>query len=400
MYIVCTVVCTNRTAGGFSAVSTREPADLAAIHASELCRIETFCGDMSTASILTETYFGSTILQYLLFFAIISVGSVVGRSMGFFYNRRLKKRVDATTTEIDDVILYALGRPVVLLGAVGAAAVGQVVLSPVEPIASAVSVGIEVLIVILIAWIAVRLTDGIIKTYIGEYAERTESKLDDALVPVVSRMTNIAVVSVAGIVILDSIGYNVNALIASLGIGSLAVAFATRRTLTDIFGGAHIFSTKPFLVDDIVEIDGTAGTVEEIGLRTTQIRDFDGRLITFPNSKIATTEVKNITAEPTRRVKTFLELTDETSPEEMAEAIDLAEESVNATDGIDPERTGAWFWEYGDWGMCSRLQYHIESLDGWKQTRHTVNRNIQRAFEDAGLEMAAPAGAAPVDGDS
>ena len=50
--------------------------------------------------------------------------------------------------------------------------------------------------------------------------------------------------------------------------------------------------------------------------------------------------------------------------------------------------------------MCSRLQYHIESLDGWKQTRHTVNRNIQRAFEDAGLEMAAPAGAAPVDGDS
>lgn len=355
---------------------------------------------MTVDSILSETYLGSTILQYLLFFVILSVGAVLGRALGFLYERNLKKKAEATKTEIDDIILYALGRPVILLGVVGAAAVGQIVLTPVEPIASAVSVGIEVLVVLLIAWTAVRLTDGLIKTYIGEYAEQTESKLDDALIPIVSRMTNITIVSIAGVVILDSIGYNVNAIIASLGIGSLAVAFASRRALTDIFGGVHIFSAKPFLVDDLVEIDGTAGRVEEIGLRTTQIRDFDGRLITFPNSKIADTEVKNITTEPTRRVKTFIELTYETSPEDMADAIDLAEESVNAVEGVDPEKTGAWFWEYGDWGMRIRLQYHIDTLDDWKQVKHEVNRSIHDTFEDAGLEMAVPTGTLPVEGNA
>lgn len=324
------------------------------------------------------------------FFAIVSAGAVLGRSLSFVYETRLKQRADTTKTEIDDIILYALGRPVILLGVVGAAAVGELVLTPVEPIESVVSVGIESLVIALIAWTTVRLTDGLISTYIGEYAERTNSKLDDALIPIVSRMTNIAIVSVAGVVILDSIGYNVNAIIASLGIGSLAVAFAARRALTDIFGGIHIFSTKPFLVDDLVEVGEVVGTVEEIGLRTTQIRDFDGRLVTVPNSMIASTDVRNISSEPDRRIKTFLTLAYETSSEEVATAIDLAEGAVNAVDGIDTERTGAWFWEHADWGIRIRLQYHIEEIERWKGIRDEVNRNIRERFEEAGIEMAVP----------
>lgn len=348
---------------------------------------------------LTETYFGSTLYQYVLFFAILLIGAVLGRSIGFLYETRLKKRADATKTEIDDVILYALGKPVILLAVVLAAAVGQAVLTPIQSVQVAMDLAIEVLVIVLIAWVAVRLTDGLIKTYIGEYAERTKSKLDDALIPVVNRVTNIAIVSIAGVVILDTVGYNVNAIIASLGLGGIAVAFASRRALTDLFGGVHIFSAKPFLVDDLVEIDGTAGRVEEIGLRTTQIRDFDGRLITFPNSTVANTEVKNITSEPTRRVKRFIDLSYETSPEEMGTAIDLAIEAVNQVEGVDTEQTGAWFWEYGDWGLRIRLQYHIADLGEWKETIDTVNRNIQERFEAAGLEMATPADALPVQDD-
>lgn len=345
---------------------------------------------MAVEPVLSETYFGSTVSQYLLFFAILAVGAVLGRSLGFTYQRHLKKKAKATETELDDVVLYALGKPVVLLGVVGAAAVGREVLTPVEPFASAAGLAVEVLVVVLLAWVAVRLTDGLIDTYLGGYAEHTASKLDDALVPIVSRMTNITIVSVASIVILDTVGYNVNAIIASLGIGGVAVAFASRRALADIFGGAHILTANPFLVDDLVEIDGTAGRVEEIGLRTTQIRDFSGRLITFPNSYIADVEVKNITSEPTRRIKTFVGLTYDTTPAEMASAIDLAEESVNAVDGVDPEKTGAWFWEYGDSAMRIRLDYHITKLGEWKDVKDSVNRNIQVAFDDAGLEMAFP----------
>lgn len=345
---------------------------------------------MVVDQLLSETYFGSTVPQYLLFFIVVGVGAVLGRSLSFFYRQRLRKTAEATETEVDDIVLYALGRPVVLLGVVFGAAAGRRILTPVEPLRTVLNASVDIPVVVAIAWIAVRLTDGFIQTYLVKYVGHTDTKLDDELVPIVSRVTNIAIVSVAGIVILDSLGYNVTAVIASLGVAGVAIAFAARKTMADVFGGAHILSVKPFLVDDIVDIGGTTGVVEEIGIRTTRIRDFDGRMITLPNSTIANTEVRNISSEPTRRVKSFIGLSYDTTPAEMDAAIDLIVDTVNSVDGIDTEQTGAWFWEYGDSAMQIRLDYHIDALDRWKEVRGTVNREIQRGFEEAGFDMAFP----------
>lgn len=345
---------------------------------------------MAFESLLSETYFGSTIPEYLLFFGIVGVGALLGRALSYLYKRRLKNAVEATETKLDDVIAHALGRPVMLLGLILAIAVGRVVLSPVEPLKSILSASVEIPVIICLAWIAVRLTDGIIETYVITYADETESKLDDELVPIASRIINIAIVSITGVVILDSIGYDVTAVIASLGVGGVAVAFASRKTMADVFGGAHILATKPFLVDDVVDIDGTAGTVEEIGLRTTRIRDFDGRVITIPNSTIASAEVTNITSEATRRVQTSIALPYDTTPNEMADALLLLEETAKGVDGVDASKTGAWFWDYTESGMEIRIDYHIAALADWKEIRGTVNLEIQRALEDAGFEIAVP----------
>jgi len=345
---------------------------------------------MVVDSLLTETYLGSTIPQYVLFFLVVTVGAVLGRSLSFVYRQRLRRTAEATETEIDDILLYALGRPVVLLGVVFGAIAGRRILSPTEPLRTILNASVEIPVVATLAWIAVRLTDGFIETYLVKYVERTATKLDDQLVPIVSRITNIAIVSIAGIVVLDSLGYNVTAVIASLGVVGVAIAFASRKTMADVFGGAHILSAKPFLVDDVVEIQGTTGTVEEIGIRTTRIRDFDGQVVTVPNSTVANVEVRNVSLEPTRRVKTVLGLSYDTTPAEMDAAIELLVDTVNGVDGVDDDRTGAWFWEYGDSAMRIRLEYHIEAIDRRKDVRGRVNREILRAFDDAGFELAFP----------
>lgn len=352
---------------------------------------------MITESLFSGTYFGSTVAQYLVFFGVVAVGAAVGRSLSFFYNRRLRKKAEATETQLDDIILHSLGGPVVLLGVMFGVVAGRRVLTPVEPLTTVLTISVEVPVVVAIAWISLRLTDGFVQTYITEYVEQTESKLDDELVPIVSRVTNIAIVSIAGIVVLDSVGYDVTAVIASLGVGGVAVAFASRKTMADVFGGAHILSTKPFVVEDIVDIDGTAGTVEEIGLRTTRIRDFDGRTITVPNSTIANTEVKNITSEPTRRIKTSIGLSYETSPGEMETALEVARETVNAVDGVDPEQTGAWFWEYDDAALRILIHYHVHSEASWRDVKDTVNRELQDAFETTDVELAPPTGTLRLD---
>jgi MscS family membrane protein len=343
---------------------------------------------MVVESIVSETYFGSTIPQYLLFFAILGTGALLGRTLSYLYVRRLRTKAEATETQLDDIILHSLGKPVVLLGIVLAAAVGREVLTPVEPMASILNASVAIPVIVSIAWIAVRLTDGIVDTYLVEYVEETESKLDDELVPIVSRLTNIAIVSIAGIVILDSIGYDVTAIIASLGVGGVAIAFASRKTMADLFGGAHILSTKPFLVDDVVDIDGTTGTVEEIGLRTTRIRDFDGRVRTIPNASIAEAEVTNVSTEPKRRIKTHIGLSYATTPAEMDEAIRLAEETARGVEGVDAEQTRALFWDYGEFAMQVRLDYRVDARADWMRVKDTVNRHVQRALAEAGIELA------------
>lgn len=355
---------------------------------------------MPVEPILSETYFGSTLFQYVLFFTVLAVGALLGRSLSFVYRRRLRVKAEATETQVDDIILHSLGGPVVLLGVIFGVAAGRQFLTPVEPLRTVLSASIEIPVVVAVAWVAVRLTDGFIDAYVMEYVEETESKLDDELVPIASRITNIAIVSIAAIVILDSVGYDVTAVIASLGVGGIAVAFASRKTMADVFGGAHILSTKPFLVDDVVDVDGTAGTVEEIGLRTTRIRDFDGRAVSLPNSTIANAEVRNISSEPQRRIKSFVGLSYDTTPAEMERALSLAEETVNSVDGVDEEQTGAWFWEYGESAMRIRLDYYVVADADWKAVKGTVNYRVQRAFADAELDIAVPARTIRLEGES
>jgi MscS family membrane protein len=128
----------------------------------------------------------------------------VGQMLSFVYERRLKKKTEATNTEIDDIVIRSLGGPIALVG-VAVAAVGRNVLSPTETAQQILTAVVEILLIISFAWIGIQLTDGLIKIYSGRYTKRTESKLDDALVPIVSWMTNIPLISISIIVILDSI---------------------------------------------------------------------------------------------------------------------------------------------------------------------------------------------------
>ena len=85
---------------------------------------------MAVESLTETTYFGSSLLQYITFFAILTVGAVVGRALSFLYERRLRKKAAATGTEIDDIVARSLGGPISLLGVVVAAALGRQVLTP------------------------------------------------------------------------------------------------------------------------------------------------------------------------------------------------------------------------------------------------------------------------------
>ena len=131
--------------------------------------------------------------------------------------------------------------------------------------------------------------------YTTEIADKTETPLDNQMIPFIRRMALILLIGIAGIMILGHFEIEISGLIATLGVGSLAVALAAQAALSDTISGFMIMIDRPFRIGDRIEILelNTWGDVEDIGLRSTRIRTRDNRMVVVPNSVISKSLVVN-----------------------------------------------------------------------------------------------------------
>jgi MscS family membrane protein len=102
--------------------------------------------------------------------------------------------------------------------------------------------------------------------------------------------------TLAALMILSNLGYDIVSVLTGLGIGGLALAMAAQDTLANVFGSLTIFADKPFQVDDVVNIGGHTGTVTDVGLRTCRVRTFEDTLVTVPNKMLVGSTVENLSA--------------------------------------------------------------------------------------------------------
>ena len=145
-------------------------------------------------------------------------------------------------------------------------------------------------------------------------ALKTESKVDDQLIPFAIDIAKVLTIVLGFVMILGNVfNVNVTALVAGLGIGGVAFALASKESLENLLGSFTIFFDKPFIVGDTVTLGGVTGTVEKVGFRSTRIRTFDKSVVTVPNKNIISTELDNLGARPVRRVKFNIGLTYDTS---------------------------------------------------------------------------------------
>jgi len=135
-------------------------------------------------------------------------------------------------------------------------------------------------------------------------AEKTESSVDDQIIPVFHKFSRVFVSIVGMLFVLTVWGIQIGPLLTSLGIVGIAIAFALQNTLGNIFGGISIILDKSVKVGDKIKLDNdTMGTVMDVGLRSTKIKTWDGELITIPNGKLSDSRILNfIQPEPPVRV--------------------------------------------------------------------------------------------------
>ncbi|MFT6981243.1 MAG: MscS family membrane protein [Crocinitomicaceae bacterium] len=336
-----------------------------------------------------EKWGQNSIMSVFMSVGILISALIVGHVLYWAIGTFVKKITAKTKTGLDDILVDKLEEPVVYGIVILGFYWGFSRLHFTDSVDSFFANVFMIIFILNVTWLIVRVVDSLIEEYVVPIVEKSDSDLDDQLLPVL-RKTIKAVLWVFGVVIaLSNSGFDVGALIAGLGIGGLALALAAQDTVKNIFGGLMIFLDKPFQIKERIKVNGMDGFVEEIGVRSTRVRTLEGRLITIPNSQFSDNAVENISKEPTRKVVVNLGLTYETDPDKMTLAMDILKDIVAKNPKLMDDVLVS-FNSWGDFSMGILFIYWIISPDDILEAQTEVNMAILRQFNAAGLDFAYP----------
>lgn len=336
-----------------------------------------------------KKFLDSTLTQWLTALGILVASVIISKIVQYVLKRVMNKIASKTSTKLDDIILGLVGRPLgFLIVLLGLRLALQALTLPMKLIAW-VDKGFFITLSIVIAWLICRLIDALFKQYIRPLTEKSESTLDDQLLPIFRKALKWAVWIVAMVLALDNAGYDIGAILAGLGLGGLAFAMAAKDTVSNLFGSFTIFTDKPFAVGDRIVIDGNDGTVKEIGMRSTRLVTLDNRMVTIPNSHFQSGVVENISSEPSRKVPLTLGLTYDMDHAKIQQAMDILKE-INAADEGTEEECYVGFTEFGDFSLNVLFIYFIKKGADILDVMTSMHLEILRRFNESGLEMAFP----------
>ncbi|SHG46989.1 mechanosensitive ion channel family protein [Massilia sp. CF038] len=306
-----------------------------------------------------------------------------------FAVRKLAPIVQRTHTRIDDVALRMLGATYRLAVAAVALYAGSLVLElhpRVELILSRAAV--TALLLQLALW-----GDRGVRIWRQVYHARAEAAADNAgnsSMTVVCFIARLMLWVIITLVILDNLGVNITALVASLGIGGIAVALAMQNILGDLFASLSIVLDKPFVVGDFIIVGDALGAVEFIGLKTTRLRGLGGEQIVFSNAELLRSRIHNHQRMQTRRVAFILRVTYSTSEEQLRAIPGIVREVVTAQASASFER--AHFSAYAESSLNFEVVYHVQSPDYFvhMDTQQAIYLAIFSRFAAKGIAFAHP----------
>jgi len=339
--------------------------------------------------VFTQQILNSTIGEYALCIASIVLITIIGKILVHFFEEHLRSLAKKTKNEFDDLALEVFAKPLFFVSVIIGFYVGLHFLALSAEYEGLLNMAFFTIMALIVAWIVMRLIDGFVTHFLVPLASKTESDLDDQLIPVLRNTLKGAVLIIILLVVLDYLGINVTAVIAGLGIGGLAFAFAAKETIADVFGGISIFTSRPFKIGDWVNVAGVSGTVKEVGLRHTRIQAIDKKLVTIPNSKVASSIIENVSKAPKKMTDVTVGLTYDTSVKDMAKAVKILREIINERDDCEKDPL-ILFKEFDSSSVNVVLRYWIEKKAHFKEIRSEVNFEIKKRFDKAKLDFAFP----------
>lgn len=234
---------------------------------------------------LSDSIYFKLGIFFVLWFALVSIFLFV-RSLVF---TRLEKWAALTSQTWDEALLLATRGPIKALLVVWATSIASQVLPFQFRTHPYLVYSIKILFILSVIWALDRAL-----VAIGNLALR-ENVFGQAVKGVLLKTIRLLLFSIGLLVTLDTLGVSITPILASLGVGSLAVALALQDTLGNFFSGFYLLLDRPIRVGDFVDVveENVSGYVERIGWRSTHIRLLENNVVILPNTKVANARIKN-----------------------------------------------------------------------------------------------------------
>ncbi len=339
-------------------------------------------------ALLEHTYYGNTLLEWLTAAGVILGTFIVVKVVYFVFSKLIRRFTEKTKTTFDDVLVDLVEAPIVTAFTIVGLWIGLRTLTLPKNAAGIIDGASLFCVVICITWLISRVVEAIFREFLEPLAAKTETDLDDQLLPVARKGSKLIIWSLGTIVALNNAGYDVGAVLAGLGIGGIALAMAAKDTVANIFGGVTVFADRPFAVHDRIRIDEYDGFVREIGIRSTRIQTMQGPIAVIPNSRFSDSAVENVSAAESLRTELVVGLTYDTEHAKVHRAIEILREIIGAH-----EKAVLWeigFETFADFSLNVRCAYHVvgEPKPLWVQSE--INLQVLERFNAEGLEFAFP----------
>lgn len=312
--------------------------------------------------------------------------------------RWLQKKADATDTLLDDILLQALGIPLVI-AIVAASSYVALTVFVIAPESLSWSFGgmtfsgyqfLNSLFIILGAWILSSFSYNFITTYGRWLASKTETNADDQLLPILEVAARYLIWFIAFLLILSEFQIDVTPMLAGAGIGAIALALAAQEIIGNFLGGAIITVDKPFRIGDRIKYDTFIGDVISIGPRSTRIKTLDFQIVTIPNAKLTSNVIVNY-AQPDIRMKVrvpFAVAYGSNIRRVKAILLECAREAIEKTPWAVPDPApSVYFLEFGESSLNGQLILYTNNYDNIWDVQDYVNTRIDDRFREEQIEI-------------
>ncbi|MFH1894697.1 MAG: mechanosensitive ion channel family protein [Patescibacteria group bacterium] len=329
-----------------------------------------FLGDSLNNYLIALAVFVSVVLLLKIF-----EKAVVGR---------LKKISQKTAVKFDDLlvsILESIGWPLYIM--IGAFIALQFIAVPEKAMKY-----FSYLILVAVVFYVVSIIQKIFVFFLSGLEK--SGKVDATTSRLLVQIGRLFLWVIAALVVLQNFGFNITALVAGLGIGGVAIAFAFQNILGDIFAYFSIHFDKPFVIGDFIMIEGDLGVIEKIGIKSTRIRTLWGEELVMSNKELTEKRVHNYKKMEERRSHLNFSVVYETSTEKLKKIPQIINDIFSKLESTRLDR--AHFKSFGDYGLVFEVAYYTLTPDynKYMDIQQELNLAIKSEFEKEQIEFAYP----------